>query len=168
MTVRARAHGLRIPLIAVMGLVALAAVVCRWPVLAGFAAPVAAYGVLRKLGPPPGAEGLREFALVAGVVYLPCVIGFFSDCDHCRTAWLTLFPAVPGLYPSLLVLSALRLLGRVPEATATVLAALLTSVWLVALTLVGRCGNSWLAAALVVGLAYSGLAAWVLSALIRA
>jgi hypothetical protein len=151
-----------------MGLVALAAVVCRWPSLAGLAAPVAAYGVLRRLGLPPGVEGLREFALVTGVIYLPCVVGFFSDCDHCRGVWLTFFPAVPGMFPSLLILSTFRLLGRMPEAMTTVLAALLTSVWLVVLMLVGRRGNLWLAAALLVGFAYSCLAAWVLYALVRA
>ena len=72
----------------------------------------------------PGGDGTwAAFGLVLVAVYLPCVIGFFSDCSHCRLIWVKLFPIVPGIIPAYWM-TALLGLNRLPESIEFGLAAL--------------------------------------------
>jgi hypothetical protein len=79
----------RVSLAELIGLVALIAIACRWPLFCIFAIPLVAYRATR-VGVP------RALAPVLLAVYAPCLIGFFSECSHCRHEWARLWPVIPG------------------------------------------------------------------------
>jgi hypothetical protein len=80
---------LRVSLAQLMGLIALVAVGCRWPSFLIVLLPAAAY-FATSFGLP------KAFAPVLLALYAPCLIGFWSDCAHCRQTWTFLWPVVPG------------------------------------------------------------------------
>jgi hypothetical protein len=80
---------LQVSLAELIGLIALVAIACRWPLICIFAIPLVAYRATR-LGVP------QSLAPVLLAVYAPCLIGFFSPCSHCRLAWVRIWPVIPG------------------------------------------------------------------------
>jgi hypothetical protein len=109
----------------------------------------------------------RVLILVLLAVYLPTLIGFFSDCDHCRSAWRHLFAVVPGG----VAVECVRYVVKFEwpgEATTYAVSATVTLMLLVALVLVGKRSRGWLFASVLAGLAWSGFASIVAYMAIRA
>jgi hypothetical protein len=147
-----------------MVLVAVAAVVFRWPDMAYLAIPPAAYLVAEWAG--LGVRGRARLGILLGAVYLPSLLGFFTDCGHCRETWLRLFPITPTLAPSLLALKLIGV-GRLPDPAEFALASLAVCGLLAVLQRVGGRGRAWLLGAVVFGFGWSCAWAWVLHAIVR-
>jgi hypothetical protein len=151
-----------------MGVVALASIACRWPVVLAIAAPLLAWLVSIRLGMTWNRALSLRLGLVLGALYAPFVVpASLVTCSHCREAWLTLFAVAPGVVPTHL---GLRLLGygRLSDDFEFTIAALATLGLVVLLFLIARSGRARLAAVVLVALLWSSASAYVLEAAIRA
>ena len=145
-----------------MGIVVVVAVVSRWPQLMTLAVVGLAYFVGRKLD---GAS-LRRLTTLALAFHGPAVIGFFSECDHCRKVWAILWPVIPGGVPMGYAQARLGF-GRWEDPIEFALAALFTLIlWGIAWR-IARIGHVWAIATTCVILGYSGLTTWAIYAAIR-
>jgi hypothetical protein len=169
---RDSARGRRLSIAGMMGLVVWIALLCKWPVLAILASPALAYRIARASSAAPGRLAPAAVVVIlTSAVYLPCVIGFFGNCSHCREIWITLFPIVPGYLPSLLItflIAHLIGVGHLSPSVAEAIASMTTVGWVAGLTFIGRRSTTALAACSLIALGYSVLAALVLNSLIRA
>lgn len=154
----------RISLAGVMGLVVVAAVISRWPVLGYLAISVASYAITYRVGPP--ARRWTHLGVLLGSIYVPCLFGFRTDCNHCRQAWLELFPITPTIGPTFLSLHFMGF-GRLPDHVESWLSALTLGALLVSLAAIARRGRAWLIACAVFGFAWSCVFAWVFHELLR-
>jgi hypothetical protein len=161
-------HRPRFTLAQAMGLVVLAALICRWPgPMISAVPPLLVYLLATKLGPAPERRTWVRLGVLLTAVYAPCVFGFFSDCDHCRLTWLKLFPIVPGVGPSFGVVRLLGL-GRLADGIELGLAAVAATGIIGVLTLISRRGRAWLLASSAFGFAWSSVWARALYAAVRA
>lgn len=152
----------RLSLGEVMVSVAVVAVVSRWPQLMTLAVVGLGYLASRKL-PRSSLPRLVKLALA---FHGPAVIGFFSDCDHCRQVWAILWPVIPGGIP---LGAAHAYLGwqRWPNPVEFVAAGMFTLVlWLIAWKLAAR-GPVWAIATTCVVLCSSAFASWAIYSAIR-
>lgn len=149
-----------------MAFVALVALLCKWP-------HVLYLVILPLLGFLAGRLGLirgkswGRLGVLLGALYLPCLPGFFGDCGHCRLTWLKLFPTIPGVLPSGLVLRFANVRG-VPDWAMLSVASLIVGVFLCVLMSVSGRGREWLVGAAAVALGWSAISAMVFYAMIRA
>ena len=88
--------------------------------------------------------------MVATAIYLPCLIGFFVDCDHCLRVWVHMLPALPGAMPAAF-LSRWLGFGRLEDTAMVVTATAISLTLLIALAWLGRRGWRWLVVSLIVG-----------------
>ena len=108
----------------------------------------------------------RFLGLALLAVYLPTLIGFFSDCPHCRRAWLWVWPTVPGA----VAIEWVRYLVKFNwpgEVVAYAVSALATLGIVAAVIRLGRWGRGWLLFGVLLAFLWSCFAAFLAYSAIR-
>jgi hypothetical protein len=148
----------------IMALVAVAAVIARWWEWSYLSISAIAYFTAYRI--VRGPRGWARFLTLLGAIYAPCVLGFWTDCDHCRETWIKLFPIAPTVAPTLFIVQLLGF-GRLPDHAEFGLSAVTLCILLATLATIGRRGRARLIGSALFGLAWSCLWAWVFHALLR-
>jgi hypothetical protein len=161
-TAISRSRSFRFALADLLGLIALTAIGCRWPALIIAVISIAAYRLTRAIA----IVSREAIALVLASVYLPCVIGFFSDCTHCRGVWMNLWGVLPGgvAWMGIVVLLGLP---RSSDVVSFSGAAILTLAYIVCAVLVASRGRRFLAGVTLACFGLSSIAAFFAYVAIR-
>lgn len=84
-----------------MILMAVFAVMIRWPQYLYFLAPLFSLVVIYMISRRQ--VEWANYCSLLGAVYIPSLQGFFASGSHCRNSWPELFPVASGLIPTVLV-----------------------------------------------------------------
>lgn len=168
-----RLRRLRLSIADLAGLVVLAAVVCRWPVLATWAIPAVAILVMKRAGFDPDGRFASHLGLLSAAVYIPCLLLLLGIRKYYwNQTWFDRFPLIPGLFPANLAVSMLSRSFNLPlprgDTFQLVLAAALTWIGLGSLAFIALRSNRLLLACLVIAPFYWLLVLAMLIGLVRA
>lgn len=112
-------------------------------------------------------SGWAALGWTLACVYLPCCIGFFSDCEHCRAVWLRLWPVVPGILPVEYIRSWMGSPGW-SDISRIVAAGGVTLQFIIIVWFLGRRSRIWMIIVGVLAAALSGFAAFAVYGAVRA
>lgn len=149
---------------AIMGVVALAALACKWPMQAIPIATFAAVGGAIRLIRP---GRVRAYGLVLAATYAPALIGHSLDCTHCRETWAVIWPVIPGGIVAEFARS-FEGLPRLSDAASYALAAAITLALILMATAIAPRGRMALATVLAAWTISCAWAFFIAAALLRA